>query len=88
MYQLQDAGKIQPDEQVMASSGCESGNSCVSSQQTSDTFLSDSMGFVRTSLDYYIYMIPFNSVILASLDMFFPDQFPVFIYFGKSMPPK
>ena len=37
-YQLQDAGKIQPDEQVMASSGCESGNSCVSSQQTSDTF--------------------------------------------------
>lgn len=37
-YQLQDAGKIQPDEQVRASSGCESGNSCVSSQQTSDTF--------------------------------------------------
>ena len=37
-YQLQDAGKILPDEHVIAASGCESGNSCVSSQQTSDTF--------------------------------------------------
>ena len=38
-YQLQDAGKIQPDEQLMASSGGESGNSCVSSQKTSDTLV-------------------------------------------------
>lgn len=37
-YQLQDAGKIQPDEQVIGSSGCESENSCVSSQMASDTF--------------------------------------------------
>lgn len=52
-YQLQDAGKIQPDEQLIGSSGCESENSCVSSQMVSDTFLSDSMENVRTSLDYY-----------------------------------
>ena len=38
-YQLQDVGKIQPDGQVMASSGCESGNSCVSLQLTSDTLV-------------------------------------------------
>ena len=37
-YQLQDAGKIQPDEQVIGSPGCESENSCVSSQMASDTF--------------------------------------------------
>lgn len=52
-YQLQDAGKIQPDEQVIGSPGCESENSCVSSQMASDTFLSDSIENVRTSLDYY-----------------------------------
>ena len=37
-YQLQDTGKIQPDEQVIGSSGCESENNCVSSQMASDTF--------------------------------------------------
>ena len=37
-YQLQDAGKIQPDEQVIGSQGCERENSCVSSQMASDTF--------------------------------------------------
>lgn len=37
-YQLQDTGKIQPDEQVIGSPGCESENSCVSSQMASDTF--------------------------------------------------
>lgn len=37
-YQLQDAGKIQPDEQVIGSPGCEGENSCVSSQMASDTF--------------------------------------------------
>ena len=37
-YQLQDAAKIQSDEQLIVPSGCESGNSCVSSLQTSDTF--------------------------------------------------
>ena len=37
-YQLQDAGKIQPDEQVIGSPGCESENSCVFSQMASDTF--------------------------------------------------
>ena len=37
-YQLQDAGKIQPDEPITCSSGCESENSCVSSQIASDTF--------------------------------------------------
>ena len=37
-YQLQDAGKIQPDELVIGSPGCESENSCVSSQMASDTF--------------------------------------------------
>ena len=37
-YLLQDAGKIQPDKQVIGSSGCESENSCVSSQMASDTF--------------------------------------------------
>ena len=36
-YQLQDTGKIQPDEQVIGSSGCESENNCVSSQMASDT---------------------------------------------------
>ena len=51
-YQSQDAEKIQPDEQVMASSRCMSENSHVSSQQTLDTFLSDSIEIVRISLDY------------------------------------
>ena len=37
-YQLQDTGKIQPDEQVIGSSGCESENNCVSSQMASDSF--------------------------------------------------
>lgn len=40
-YQLQGVRKIQPDELVelvIASSGCESGNSCVSSHKTSDIF--------------------------------------------------
>ena len=37
-YQLQDTGKIQPDEQVIGSPGCESENNCVSSQMASDTF--------------------------------------------------
>ena len=37
-YQLQDAGKIQPDEPITCSSGCESENGCVSSQMASDTF--------------------------------------------------
>ena len=37
-YQLQDTGKIQPDEPITCSSGCESENNCVSSQMASDTF--------------------------------------------------
>lgn len=56
-YQLQDTGKIQPDEQVIGSSGCESENNCVSSQMASDSFLSDSIENVRTSLDYYILVL-------------------------------
>ena len=37
-YQLQDTGKIQPDEPITCSSGSESENRCVSSQMASDTF--------------------------------------------------
>ena len=38
-YQLQNTEKIQPDEPIIASYGCESEHCCVSSQHTSDTFL-------------------------------------------------
>ena len=34
---------------------CESEESCVTSQQTTDSFLSDSKPTVRTSLDDYIF---------------------------------
>lgn len=51
-FSVAGCGKIQPDEQVMASSRCMSENSHVSSQQTLDTFLSDSIEIIRISLDY------------------------------------
>ena len=35
---------------------CESEESCVTSQQTTDSFLSDSKPTVRTSLDDYIFL--------------------------------
>ena len=45
---------IKPNEQDKISFGCEDDETCVTSQQTSDSFLSDSKTNVRTSLDYYI----------------------------------
>lgn len=69
-YQLQDAGKIQPDEQVIGSPGCESENSCVSSQMASDSFLSDSIENVRTSLDYY------NPLLTVHIHNLVRGQFP------------
>ena len=62
-YQLLDGGKIQPDEQVVASSGCETGKSCVSSQQTSDTFLSDSIKFLAEQVLTITYIIFVISVV-------------------------
>lgn len=35
---------------------CESEESCVTSQQTTDSFLSDSKPTVRTNLDDYIFL--------------------------------
>ena len=52
-YQLQDAGKIQPDEQLMASSGCRVRIVVYLRGKHRTLFLSDSTNIVRTSLDYY-----------------------------------
>lgn len=52
-YQLQNQEMIKPNEQDKISFGCEDDETCVTSQQTSDSFLSDSKTNVRTSLDYY-----------------------------------
>lgn len=52
-YQLQNQERIKPNEVDKTPSGNESEESYVTSQQTSDTFLSDSKRTVRASLDYY-----------------------------------
>lgn len=52
-YQLRDEEIIQPNDADKISFGCEGEKSCVTSQQTSDSFLSESKPSVRTSLDYY-----------------------------------
>lgn len=52
-YQLQNQETIKPNEHNKIPFGCEGEESCVTSQQTSDTFLYDSRTNVRTSLDYY-----------------------------------
>ena len=52
-YQLQNQEMIKPNEQDKISFGCEDDETCVTSQQTSTVFLSDSKTNVRTSLDYY-----------------------------------
>lgn len=44
---------MQPNDIDKIVSGCEGEKSCVTSQQISDSFLSDSKSSVRTSLDYY-----------------------------------
>lgn len=56
-YQLQNLEMIKPNEHDKISFGCEDEECCVTSQQTSDSFLSDSKTNVRTSLDYYILTI-------------------------------
>ena len=52
-YQLQNQEIIKPNDVDKTSFGCESGETCVTSQQTPDTFLSNSKQTFRTSLDYY-----------------------------------
>ena len=54
-YQQQNQEMIKPNEHDKISFGCEDEESCVISQQTSDSFLSDSKWTVRTSLDYYTF---------------------------------
>ena len=50
-YQLQNQEMIKPNELDKISFGCENEESCVTSQHTSDSFLSDSKQTVRLSID-------------------------------------
>lgn len=79
-YQLQNQEMIKPNEQDKISFGCEDDETCVTSQQTSDSFLSDSKTNVRTSLDYYKYsvLIQFSrhlrSIFIRSVTYLFLEQ--------------
>ena len=60
-YQLQNQETIKPNELDKTPSGWEGEESYLTSQQTSDTFLSDSKPIVRESIDYHSLMATTSS---------------------------